>query len=134
MRDLRDLPASWRLLTRALQILEQTYGPDHPEIASVLDSLGRVLRELGEPSTGKQASERALQILLRVHGHDHYQVAIVLHTQALTLRELGDAAAARQMLERALRVFKTTLGPCHIDTLRAKRGLQELLESLPQES
>jgi hypothetical protein len=100
----------------------------------VLDSLGRVLRELGEPSTGKQASERALQILLRAHGHDHYQVAIVLHTQALTLRELGDAAAARQMLERALRVFKTTLGPCHIDTLQAKRDLQELLESLPQES
>jgi tetratricopeptide (TPR) repeat protein len=65
-------PATARpLLERALHIRETAYGPDHLEVATTLNHLAWVLRELGEPAAARPLLERALRIRETAYGPDH---------------------------------------------------------------
>ena len=62
---------------RALKIDEDTYGPDHPEVATDVNNLGGVLRALGDHVGAKAAYERALKIAEAVFGPDHPSTRII---------------------------------------------------------
>ena len=51
---------------RALAITEAAYGPDHPTVATRLNSLALTLRDLGEPGRARPLLERALAIRRKV--------------------------------------------------------------------
>lgn len=56
----RAQPAEARpLLERALAFVEAVHGPDHPEVAAVLNDLALVLRDLGQPEAARPLLERA---------------------------------------------------------------------------
>jgi tetratricopeptide (TPR) repeat protein len=59
------------MLERALHIREAAYGPNHPYVATTLNHLGRVLRDLGRPADAKPMLERALRIQQAAYGPDH---------------------------------------------------------------
>ena len=48
---------------RALRLVEQAYGPDHPDVAIVASCLGRLYRETDKPGEAQPLFDRALQIL-----------------------------------------------------------------------
>ena len=50
------------LQERALAIDEAAYGPDHPEVATDLNNLAAILRDLGQPEGARSLQERALAI------------------------------------------------------------------------
>lgn len=50
------------LLERALAITEVAYGPDHPDVATRLNNLAGMLRDLGQPEAARPLQERALAI------------------------------------------------------------------------
>ena len=50
------------LLERALAIDEAAYGPDHPAVATDLNNLASILRDLGQPEAARPLQERALAI------------------------------------------------------------------------
>jgi Tfp pilus assembly protein PilF len=50
------------LMQRALAIDEAAYGPDHPQVATNLNNLAGVLKELGDPAAARPLLERALAI------------------------------------------------------------------------
>src|SRR5258708_4150570 len=50
------------LLERALAIDEAAYGPDHPHVATRLNNLAGILRDLGQPAAARPLQERALAI------------------------------------------------------------------------
>jgi len=50
------------LLERALAIDEAAHGPDHPDVATALNNLAQILRDLGQPEAARPLQERALAI------------------------------------------------------------------------
>src|SRR5262245_2517237 len=48
------------LFERALAIPEAAYGPDHPEVATALNNLAFILRDLGDLVAARPLQERAL--------------------------------------------------------------------------
>src|SRR5580658_7380493 len=89
---------------RALAITEAACGPDHPSVATDLNNLALILRELGDLAGARPLQERALAITEAACGPDHPSVATGLNNLALILRELGDLAGARPLQERALAI------------------------------
>ena len=59
------------LVERALAITEAAYRTDHPNVATCLDNLARILRHLGEFTTARATAERALTIREAAFGQDH---------------------------------------------------------------
>ena len=51
-------------------------GHDHPDVASMLGNLGRVLKDLGDLPGAKKTYERALRMNKAVFGPDHPKVAM----------------------------------------------------------
>ena len=50
------------LLQRALAIREKALGPDHPDVAEVLEHLAKLYDQTGRSEEAKKLSERARQI------------------------------------------------------------------------
>ena len=92
------------LLERALAIDEAAYGPDHPQVATDLNNLAQILRDLGQPEAARPLQERALAIDEAAYGPGHPRVATGLNNLAAILRDLGQPGAARPLQERALAI------------------------------
>jgi tetratricopeptide (TPR) repeat protein len=58
-------------LRHALSVYERVLGPDHYEVAGVLQSLAGVAERAGEPEQAAALRARALRIRRRVLGHTH---------------------------------------------------------------
>ena len=57
-----DLAGARAAFERALAIDEASFGPDHPNVATDVNNLGTVLRDLGDLGRARAAFERALEI------------------------------------------------------------------------
>ncbi len=85
------------------------------DIAITHDTLGLVLRDLGELAEARNCVERALHLKELAYGPEHPQVAITLDNLGLVLQDLGDSAAARSCHERALQLKEKAYGPEHAE-------------------
>jgi tetratricopeptide (TPR) repeat protein len=68
---LGELAAARAAYERALAIGEATYGPSHPTVATDVNNLGMILRDLGELAAARAAYERAVQIFQTFLGAEH---------------------------------------------------------------
>ena len=62
------------LSRRALVIAEQSYGPDHPEVATALNNLAELLQDTNRLGEAEPLYRREVQILIefrRRTGHEH---------------------------------------------------------------
>src|SRR6476660_7666943 len=57
-----------KLYLQALQIKEQTFGQEHPEVAVTLSNLGLFYKALGRLAEARRLQERALAIFQRNFG------------------------------------------------------------------
>ena len=92
----------------ALAIQEQHYGPNNPDIAGVLNSLGGAWRALGDARKAVSFYERALAIDEQVHKEapNHPDVARTLGNLGNAWRALGKARKAVSSYERALAIYE----------------------------
>ena len=120
------------LLERALAIDEAAYGPDHPAVATDLNNLALILRDLGQPEAARPLQERALAIDEAAYGPDHPAVATDLNNLALILRDLGQPEAARPLQERALAITEAAYGPDHPAVATDLNNLALILRDLGQ--
>jgi tetratricopeptide (TPR) repeat protein len=130
-----ELVAARATLERALVFAEAALGPEHRNIAVILDNLGLVLSQLGELAEARARHERALALFEAVYGSDHPNVARVLTNLGVVLGELGELPAARVRLERALAIKEAAYGPDHPQvaaTLVNLGNVHYQLEELPQ--
>jgi Tfp pilus assembly protein PilF len=58
-------------LRQALLVYERVLGPDHYEVAGVLQDLAGVVERAGKPEQASALRARALRIRRRVLGHTH---------------------------------------------------------------
>jgi tetratricopeptide (TPR) repeat protein len=91
-----------RAFERSLQIREEFYGPEHPEVAGTLTSLARFYGDQGRYDEAEQLLQRALAIHEQLDDGRHPGVALDLaHLGALYVVQ-GSYAEARPFYERAL--------------------------------
>ena len=100
---------------RALEIRRKVLGPEHPDVASSLNTLGVIYSRRGDFEKAEQLLKSALEIWEKALGPEHPNVAIALFNLANVRRTRGDFDEAEQLHQRALRIRETTLGPEHPD-------------------
>jgi tetratricopeptide (TPR) repeat protein len=76
----------------------------HPHVATRLNNLALILRDLGLPAEARPLQERALAIDEAAYGPDHPTVARDLNNLAQILQDLGLLGEARPLQERALAI------------------------------
>lgn len=110
-----DAAGAVRLYTLAVKATEQEVGPDHLELAGLLNKLGAAHRRQGDYRQSSLAYERALSIQDKKLGPDHAEVGWTLNRRAGVLRLLGDLDLAEQHYGRALRLIEAVKGPESVD-------------------
>jgi len=71
---------------QALQIVESLCGQDHPDVATILNSLGKVARAQGEIAEARSCFARALAILRANLKEGYPDIAVAQqHLEALLL-------------------------------------------------
>eukprot|EP00752_Nemacystus_decipiens_P005303 g4810.t1 len=87
------------LYERSLAIREKVLGPDHPDVASILNNVALLLKSQGNYDDAKPLYERSLAIRERVLGPDHPDVASILNNVALLLESQGKYDDAKPLYE-----------------------------------
>jgi len=93
------------LLRRGISLAESRLGPEHADVAALLDRLGTVLSSSGRVTEAIRAGEQAHAINVKVHGDPSKPVGQAL-VRLATLRLAGaDTAGALRELSRAVDAF-----------------------------
>ena len=114
------------LWQRALAIVEQALGPDHPDTALSLNNLAVLYWYQGRLAEAGPLCERALAIFERALGPDHPDTALSLNNLAELYRDQGQLAEAEPLYERALAIRERALGPEHPATALSLNNLAAL--------
>ena len=97
------------LMRRALAIDEQSFGPDHPNVAIRLNNLAQLLQDTNRLAEAEPLMRRALAIDEQSFGPDHPNVAIDLNNLAQLLQATNRLAEAEPLMRRALAIDETKL-------------------------
>ncbi|MFP2925263.1 tetratricopeptide repeat protein [Pyxidicoccus sp. 3LG] len=98
-------------LLEAETIYRRTYGPAHPNLAVVLDTLAVHEVQAEDAARAVEHGRQALAIFQQVHGDEHLMTASTHHNLGGFLLELGRAEESLQSFERAARIREKQLGP-----------------------
>jgi tetratricopeptide (TPR) repeat protein len=101
------------LIRRAMAIDEQTFGPNHHQIATNLDNLSRLLEKTNRLSQAEPLMRRALEIDQQSFGSRHPNLAPRLSNLAAFLYETNRLAEAEPMMRRALEIDELSFGADH---------------------
>ena len=115
-----------RYFERALHILEQSLGPEHPDVASPLNGLAGLYKEQGKYAEAESLYQRALHIWERSLGPEHPDVASPLNGLAGLYAKQGKYEQAESLYQRALHIWEQSLGPEHPDVASPLNGLAGL--------
>ena len=117
------------LFRRALAIDEQSYGPDHPDVASDLNNLAGCSRPRTAWRRPSRSYRRALAIDEKAYGPDHPDVATDLNNLAELLQATNRLAEAEPLYRRALAIDERSYGPDHPDVASDLNNLAALLQA-----
>ena len=127
-----DLNAAQDAIEKALRLLEEACGGEHPDVANILNARGLIAEQLGELETARQSFSRAEQICLG-HTGDETDVDTLadiarIRVQALINlgnleRVAGNYEMAGQVLDQAVRLARNVLSADDLDTSNALNAL-----------
>ncbi len=117
------------LYQKALTIYKNTYGPDHPNVATGLNNLAALFYGTDRLDEAEPMYRRALEIDEATFAPDDTKVAIDLNNLAILLKETGRLEEAEAMLRRTLKIGEALLGPDHPDVAIRLNNLPTLLHS-----
>ena len=115
-------------MRRALAIDEQSFGPDHPNVAIRLNNLAQLLEATNRFADAEPLMRRAMDIDERSFGPDHPEVARDLNNLAWLLKATNRLAEAEPLMRRVISIFKKALGPEHPNVATALNNLALLLQ------
>jgi serine/threonine-protein kinase len=112
------------LLRQSHATRRQVLGPEHPDVAESLESLGALAYEKGDFKTAESLFREALQLRRRSLGNDALPVAESLNDLGMTLEEgMADYPAAQPLLEEALAIKRSRLGNRNSDVAQSLNNL-----------
>ena len=113
LRDAGKYDEAIPLFERALEIRERIFGPDHRDVADVLNSLAILYYYKGDYVRAEPLCQRALIIREKALGPWHPNVADSLRDLAFICVDKGDYARAELLCQRALTIKERELGSEH---------------------
>ncbi|CAF1232708.1 unnamed protein product, partial [Adineta ricciae] len=116
----------------ALSSLEKSFGPNHIEIAEVLNSMGLVLKKRADYSGAEICYKRAIQIVYDTFGHDqeHYKLGIYYNNLADLDRKRNRFQEALKLYQRALTAIEKTLGSEHSEAAEILHNIGQVQHQL----
>ncbi len=115
------------ILDRGAKRIEQDLTHEPLVQAKLMDTMGRVYRNLGLQSQAQPLLERALRQRRELLGEEHLDYAESLTSLANLLWDKGDYSSAKPLFERALAIREKALGP---DDLQVASGCHNLANLL----
>jgi len=117
------------LMRRALQIDEDSFGPDHPKVAGRLNNLAQLLHTTNRLLEAEPLMRRALQIDEDFFGPHHPTLAVRLGNLASLLQDTNRLADAEPLEYRALQIEEDFLGPHHPSVAIRLNNLASLFQA-----
>jgi tetratricopeptide (TPR) repeat protein len=116
------------LMKNALEIDEQSFGPDHPDVARDLNNLAQVLQDTNRLQEAERLMKRALKIDEQSLGPDDPKIAIRLNNLAQLLQDTNRLQEAEPLMKRALEIDEQSFGPNHPKVAIDLNNLAQLLK------
>jgi CHAT domain-containing protein/tetratricopeptide (TPR) repeat protein len=113
---------------QALAISERTRGPDHPDVADVLNNLSVMFRRTGRFREAEAAIKRAITIRERVLGKDHVEVARSVNNLGQIYYYQERFGEAEELYKRALTLRERSLSGGHPYTASTLTLLAQLYQ------
>ena len=126
---LADYEKAKALFERALSIREKLQGTNHPDTATSINDLARVLQTHGNLDRAQSLFERALTIREKILGSEHPDTATTLNDLGRLLRRREDLVRARPLIERALGIRQKAFGDDSPEVASSLINLGQLLKS-----
>ena len=125
--------AQWAFLTLLYQdvggVIEEALGPDHPDVATMLNNLAELNRAQGRYAEAEPLYNRSLEIREKALGPDHPSVATALNNLAALYQSQGRYAEAEPLCKRSLKITEKALGPDHPSVATMLNNLAALYQS-----
>eukprot|EP00903_Cladosiphon_okamuranus_P006199 g6096.t1 len=103
-------------------------GPEHPEVAAVLNNLASILESQGKFAEAEPLYRRATEICETALGPEHPKLATALNNRAGLLMSQGKYAEAGPLFERCQAIQEKVLGPEHRNVASSLNNRAQLLE------
>jgi len=123
---------AYELLTEALAIFHQVYGPMHKDTANCYNNLSMVLYHAKDLVQAFDHQQKATVINERVLGLDHHDTAQGYTTLALFSHAMGRHKLALTYINRALYLTRVVSGPNHPDTASIYISIATMLQEMQQ--
>lgn len=115
------------LYRRALEIAEKSFGPEHPNVATVLNNLAGLLPDTNRFAEAELLLRRAMKIEEKIYGPDHPWVARKLVNLGALFQDTNRLEEAEPLFRRGLAILERSLGPDHPEVATVLNDLAELL-------
>jgi CHAT domain-containing protein/Tfp pilus assembly protein PilF len=111
------------LAQQALAIDEKALGLEHPKVATSLNNLAMLYRNLRDYGKAEKLFRDSLAIYEKTLGPEHPNVAISLYNLALVYHELAHYTRAEPLYERSLAIREKRFGPEHPNVAKTLNAL-----------
>ncbi len=101
------------VLTRALTLQQEHFGPDHLNAATTRNTLALVLKKMGRYREAQEHYQQALATYQKVLGPAHPDVAMCMTNLAWVLRMQDQQSQAMALYRKSLRIFEDAFGSQH---------------------
>ena len=108
---------------QALQLVEQKFGPDHPNVGTTLNNLALLYHAQGRYAEAKPLYKRTIIIVEKALGPDHPNVGAMLNNLAGLYESQGRYEEAEPLHKRSLSIREKALGPDHPDVGQSLNNL-----------
>ena len=123
-------PDALSVAEEALNVAEDTFGPDHPKVAISLNYIAELYVMKGTYAEIEPLYKRALKINEEALGEDHPDVAISLNNLAELYYNQGRYKEAEPLYRHALKILKQTLGSDHPEVAITRESMRALYKKL----
>ncbi len=117
------------LLADSLAEARRRYGDGDPRVSSILNDLGVLVRQQGDPEAAIPLFDEALATRRRLHGNEHPDVAETLVELGRAYVDQGQRDEAEPLLRQSLDIRRQVLGNGHGETATSLSELGLLLWS-----
>ncbi|MFM8278378.1 MAG: tetratricopeptide repeat protein, partial [Cyanobium sp.] len=115
------------LKRRAVEILEASYGSEHPNVATALNNLAQLLQDTNRLAEAEPLMRRVVGIFESSYGSEHPNVATALNNLAQLLQDTNCLAEAEPLMRRALAIDEASYGSEHPNVAIRLSNLASLL-------
>ncbi|GHO88057.1 tetratricopeptide repeat protein [Dictyobacter formicarum] len=124
LREQAHYNSAERLIRQALDICKQLLGPNHPDVACGLNTLGWLYftQQEGKAKQAESLYRRAIAIYELTPGSNRPEVARCYNDLAVLYGYRGNYEQAEQILQKALTIREQFFGPDHPDVAESLYG------------